>query len=988
MDCNLIVQLTLQNERLKEVCQKMENLQTTQKVGEAEKVNQVLMAKDSLNVSKDLLATCGQMADKIDRVLEKLCKFDVSEVQFCELFYKFRVFMQEHIEKVGSHLQQFGNALQHLSTLASSTAIHLQTGVTAKASDFHLPTAKPPSFEKSVGLEELPEKEVSFNLKECNLQNEKAPILEAVVKKMPVLTAECKAPVKVIGQDDSLTSTKISPRNEDVSYGEDEPDIHFEPVISLPGLVDLKTGEEDEEVLFQDRVKLYRFDIDSKEYKERGVGKLKILRSVETGKLRLVMRREHVHKLAANHYIEADFELKPKGLRSYCWQCLDFSDGEMKPTTLAALFRSSDAANEFKLTIEKQLGGNKKETSNPVKVVEVNQPKPCSQVSKMPAVEEKKSIQDQESIETKKIGDVDFKFGKSSTDDQQRSSDGQSKIEGSQSNQLSSAFFNFSSTTSAEQNNKVHSVLPNADGQVKFSFPQPKLATGFNLKPESFSFKTENFDINSMKKTTDANLASNQVNNDQMDAAPKSHLFGFGLQQAKLDISSKKEVDSSKMQSADKPNSLDSKSWGFGALAALNQAGSWLSTKKEETNDDVSIKNEQNNEDVEKEKRSNSANDESIEEECDFVFKPVIPLPPKVDVVTGEEDEELILKLRCKLYRYVSDLKEYKERGAGDLKLLRNKRTCKYRLVMRQEKVLKVVVNHYISKEMKVQISERNDRLCIWQCRNFVDNELTEETLAARFRNVEAVKKFIGAINQAKILHCDDEPPAVEATANLNIGTDNCLLDKFKPKPSCWRCETCLEVNRPYEEACVCCHTVRYEVELANDLREAQMEQERQKQLENTDSPKERNDDEYDDTAIMIGKMMQSHCSCEGEKSKACFACAFQRALCITTGNLRFHNTVTTWKEAVMMITATNADGPVEMHFFSDVGELLYQNQIVPPILPYFTKADEKEEQDEMLTLNWEIESMHIQFSMMRETAMKMSNILKTVFHLTIQVPF
>ncbi|KRZ33337.1 RANBP2-like and GRIP domain-containing protein 1, partial [Trichinella pseudospiralis] len=966
MDCNLIVQLTLQNERLKDVCQKMENLQTAQKVGEAEKVNQVLMAKDSLNVSKDLLATCGKMADKIDRVLERLSKFD------------------EHIEKVGSHLQQFGNTLQQLSTLASSTAIRLQTGATTKASDFYLPTnnAKPSSFEKSVGLEDLPQKEVSFTSKECNVQNAKAPISEAVVEKMPVLTTECKAPVKVIGQDDSLTSTKITPRNEDASYGEDEPDIHFEPVISLPGLVDLKTGEEDEEVLFQDRVKLYRFDIDSKEYKERGVGKLKILRSAETGKLRLVMRREHVHKLAANHYIEADFELKPKGLRSYCWQCLDFSDGEMKPTTLAALFRSSDAANEFKLAIEKQLGVNKKETSNPVKVVEVNQPKPCSQVSKMPAEEEKKSIRPQESVETKKIGDVDFKFGKSSTDEQQRSSaDGQSKIEGSQSNQLSSAFFKFSSTASAEQNSKVHSALPNANGQVKFSFPQPKLATGFSLKPESFSFKTENFDINSMKKTTDSNLASNKVNNEQIDAAPKSHVFGFGLQQAKLDISSK-EVDSSKMQSADKPNSLDSKSWGFGALAALNQAGSWLSTKKEETNDDVSIKNEQNNEDVEKEKRSNSAN-ESIEEECDFAFKPVIPLPAKVDVVTGEEDEELILKLRCKLYRYVSDLKEYKERGAGDLKLLRNKRTCKYRLVMRQEKVLKVVVNHYISKQMKVQISERNDRLCIWQCRNFVDNELIEETLAARFRNVDAVKKFIGAINQAKILHCDDELPAVEPTANLNSGKDSCLLDKFKMKPSCWRCETCLEVNRPFEEACVCCHTVRYEVELANDLREAQMEQERKNQLENADSPKERYDDE---NAIMIGKMMQSHCSCEGEKSKACFACAFQRALCTTTGNLRFHNT-TTWKEAVMMITETNTGGPVEMHFFSDVGELLYQKEIVPPILPYFTRADQ-EEQDEMLTLNWEIESMHIQFVMMRETAMKMWNILKTVSHLTLQLPF
>ncbi|KRY40255.1 RANBP2-like and GRIP domain-containing protein 1 [Trichinella spiralis] len=805
MDCNLVVQLTLQNERLKDLCQKMENLQTAEKIGEAEKVNQVLIAKDSLNVSKDLLATCGKMADKMDRVLERLCKFD------------------EHIEKVGSHLQQFGNALQHLSTLASSTATRLQTGVPAKASNFHLPTnnAKPPSHEKSVVLEDLSRKEFSFTLKECYLQSEKAPPnSEAVLKKMPILPVECKSPVKeVIGQGDSLTSTKISPGNEDVSSGEDEPDIYFEPVIALPDLVDLKTGEEGEEVLFQDRVKLYRFDFDLKEYKERGVGELKILRSGDTGKLRLVMRREHVHKLAANHYIDADFELKPKGLRSYCWQCLDFSDGEMKPTTLAALFTSSDAANEFKLTIEKQLGKIRKETSNPVKVVEVSQPKPFSPVKneQMPVKEEKKSA----------IGDVDFIFGKSSADEKQRSvlGGGQSKTESLQSNNLSSAFFTFSSlstTKSAEENNK----MPNADAQVKFNFPQPKLTTGFSLKPETFNFKTENFDMNSMKKTSDANLASNQVNNDQADAASKSLFFGFGLGQAKSDISSKENAFSLKMQNGDKSSLLDSKSWGFGALAALNQAGSWLSTtKKEETNDDGSIKNKQNDEDAETEKHSYSAND-SIEEECDFVFKPVIPLPDKVDVVTGEENDELILKQRCKLYRYASDLKEYKERGAGDLKLLRNKRTGKYRLVMRQEKVLKVVVNHYVTKQMKIQISERNDRLCIWQCRNFVDNELIEETLAAKFKNVEAVKDFMEAIHQAKLLTADSEPDLeAERDEDLNNGTDSCLLDKLKPDLQCWRCVTCLELNQPNVLACVCCHTVRDDIDVENELREEEEEE-------------------------------------------------------------------------------------------------------------------------------------------------------------------
>lgn len=35
--------------------------------------------------------------------------------------------------------------------------------------------------------------------------------------------------------------------------------IHFEPVIELPDLVEVKTGEEDETVLYAHRAKLYRF---------------------------------------------------------------------------------------------------------------------------------------------------------------------------------------------------------------------------------------------------------------------------------------------------------------------------------------------------------------------------------------------------------------------------------------------------------------------------------------------------------------------------------------------------------------------------------------------------------------------------------------------------------------------------------------------------------------------------------------------------------
>lgn len=50
------------------------------------------------------------------------------------------------------------------------------------------------------------------------------------------------------------------------------------------------------------RAKLFRFDRDSKEWKERGTGDVRLLKHKENGKSRLVMRRDKTLKVCANHY--------------------------------------------------------------------------------------------------------------------------------------------------------------------------------------------------------------------------------------------------------------------------------------------------------------------------------------------------------------------------------------------------------------------------------------------------------------------------------------------------------------------------------------------------------------------------------------------------------------------------------------------------------------------------------------------------------------
>lgn len=79
-------------------------------------------------------------------------------------------------------------------------------------------------------------------------------------------------------------------------------DVHFEPVVHLTEKVETKTNEELEEQTFKMRAKLFKFDKDSREWKERGTGDVRLLKHKENGKTRLVMRRDKTLKVCANHY--------------------------------------------------------------------------------------------------------------------------------------------------------------------------------------------------------------------------------------------------------------------------------------------------------------------------------------------------------------------------------------------------------------------------------------------------------------------------------------------------------------------------------------------------------------------------------------------------------------------------------------------------------------------------------------------------------------
>ncbi|KAK4492099.1 hypothetical protein RD792_002896 [Penstemon davidsonii] len=146
---------------------------------------------------------------------------------------------------------------------------------------------------------------------------------------------------------------------------------------------------------------------------------------------------------------------------------------------------------------------------------------------------------------------------------------------------------------------------------------------------------------------------------------------------------------------------------------------------------------------------------------------PIVRLE-EVAVTTGEEDEDAILDLKSKLYRFDKEGKQWKERGAGSVKLLKHKHTGKVRLVMRQSKTLKICANHLVLPTMSVQEHAGNEKSCVWHAPDFADGELKDEMFCIRFPSVENCKTFMEMFQEvAESQNKREEHEDASATAGL-----------------------------------------------------------------------------------------------------------------------------------------------------------------------------------------------------------------------------
>ncbi|KAK9300234.1 hypothetical protein QLX08_007003 [Tetragonisca angustula] len=144
-------------------------------------------------------------------------------------------------------------------------------------------------------------------------------------------------------------------------------------------------------------------------------------------------------------------------------------------------------------------------------------------------------------------------------------------------------------------------------------------------------------------------------------------------------------------------------------------------------------------------------NDEDTNE-VDVHFEPIISLP-LIEVSNNEEDEVEMIKMRAKLYRYDSSNNpaEWKERGTGEVKLLRHKTKNTVRVVMRRDKTLKICANHFVTPWMELKPNCGSDRAWVWSVlADYADEQLKPELLAIRFANVENATVWKEAFEKAK----------------------------------------------------------------------------------------------------------------------------------------------------------------------------------------------------------------------------------------------
>jgi Ran-binding protein 1 len=130
---------------------------------------------------------------------------------------------------------------------------------------------------------------------------------------------------------------------------------------------------------------------------------------------------------------------------------------------------------------------------------------------------------------------------------------------------------------------------------------------------------------------------------------------------------------------------------------------------------------------------------------------------------------------RSKLYIFGETLldrgtgvKTWRERGIGEARLLRHRETSRTRLLMRQERTMKVIANHAIDPRITLEPNAGSDRSWVWSAFDYSAGELEEIVFALKFGDSDIAKAFKDKFEEcqkdmAALLAGEDAPDDEEA---------------------------------------------------------------------------------------------------------------------------------------------------------------------------------------------------------------------------------
>ncbi|KAH8343760.1 hypothetical protein KR059_007337 [Drosophila kikkawai] len=565
-------------------------------------------------------------------------------------------------------------------------------------------------------------------------------------------------------KDNTLQNPTPEKTNTSDAEEEYEPTAQFEPVIALPELVEVVTGEENEEVLFEHRAKLLRYDKESNEWKERGLGDMKVLRDrTNPEQVRLLMRRDKVLKLCCNQRLtpETKFTFALNQKSAVTWASMDYADEELTNALLCLRFKTPETCQEFLDAVKKaQEGMGKGSKSSEKQAAEKEPEKPTKGFGD--AFKPKAGSWSCKACYTSNGQDQLYCLACQEPKDdtvppKQPGLDQGSALNLSTSSSAGKFSFGFAPASLPAPGGFIFGApkeKPAAPVTATSSAPAaaPSLQSAAVVKTpttsgfgDAFKPKAGSWSCSACYvSNTGESLYCSACETPKDDTVPKkenalgsgltlpaSTQFNFGFGAKPADQATKSSVFGSSTFNFQAPSVV-------APAASLGSSGGGFSfsmpkQSQQQPKSPAAADGEDNNDGYHEEEENNA------------YFAPVIPLPDKIDVKTGEENEELLYVHRAKLYRLTEG--EWKERGLGDVKILRHIQTKKLRVVMRREQVFKICLNHVLNNE--VVYKPKDEKSLLFAAHDFSEGESVLERFTLRFKNHDVAEEFSRAVKNA-----------------------------------------------------------------------------------------------------------------------------------------------------------------------------------------------------------------------------------------------